>query len=76
MANEPKFFEAYNIGFVCASICTNMTVEEATEELNAQHPTGISSQWQPSEDKTFVGGQPNPCPCDQDPNRKHYLFNC
>jgi hypothetical protein len=48
----------------------------------AEHPTGITSKWRKSKDKTFaaggVGGAlPNPCPCNTCPKtHKHYLFNC
>jgi hypothetical protein len=71
-----KFFEAYSVGLVCASVCTNMTVEEATAELNRQHPTGIATRWSLSTDKAFRGGEPNPCPCNRHEGRLHYLFNC
>ncbi|MCU1492208.1 MAG: hypothetical protein JWM85_3613 [Acidimicrobiaceae bacterium] len=69
-------FEAYSVGLVCASVCTSLSLEEATERLNKECPTGIRSQWQPAEDKTFSGGQPNPCDCKDHPGNKHYLFNC
>lgn len=76
---EPKDFEPYAMGLVCASACAvaTMSVDEVAERLNAAHPTGISSRWAPSKDSTFASGQPNPCPCDRHPTtHMHYLFNC
>lgn len=44
---------------------------------DANHPTGISSKWSISKDKTFHSGEPNPCPCDQHPDKRlHYLLTC
>ncbi len=70
-------FVVYSEGMVCTSVCTNMPLDMATERLNAERPTGISSKWHLSQDKAFSGGQENPCPCDRHPlTHKHYLFNC
>lgn len=74
--SEPKDFEIYNLGIVCASVCSSLPVEEVKRRM-ASEPTGISSKWTLSEDKTFSGGQSNPCPCNDNPDtHKHYLFNC
>ena len=70
-------FTAYAIGFVSASVCSSLPIEETTERLNAEHPTGISSRWQLSDEPTFSGGEPNPCACNRWPDtHKHYLFEC
>jgi hypothetical protein len=69
-------FDVYVMGIVHASVCTDLPVDAATARLNAEHPTGIDSAWQPSTDSTFLGGQPNPCVCERDPTRKHFLFSC
>ncbi len=69
-----EFFNTYAVGF-CASVCTDMDVNTATERLNAVHPTGVGS-WKLSDDKTFKGGEPMPCECPNGANRKHYLFEC
>ena len=53
-----------------------MTIKQITKELNIINPTGVSSKWKLSEDKFFANGQSNPCQCENDPSRKHYLFNC
>ncbi len=72
-----KEFTAYSVGFVCASVCTSLSVDEATERLNKEYPTGISSQWKLSTDTVFASGTPMPCICPDHPEtHKHYLFNC
>ena len=72
-----KDFEAYLVGIVYASVCSALSLEETTARLNAEHPTGIRSQWELSPDKKFASGGDNPCPCDRAPTtHKHYLFNC
>lgn len=76
MSTDTAFFEAYAVGLVCASVCTDLPLDAATARLNHDYPTGISSPWEPSQDATFADGQPNPCPCDETPGRTHYLFNC
>lgn len=69
-------FTAYTVGLCCASVCTSLSVEDATVELNKQHPTGIESQWKPSEDTHFRGGVPNGCDCLDYPGNKHFLMEC
>lgn len=72
-----KDFEAYKVGVFCASICSNLAVEETARRLNEERPTGIDSRWALSGDATFKSGEPNPCPCDRSPQtHKHYLFDC
>ncbi len=39
-------------------------------------PSGSRSGWQLSEDETFADGPSNPCVCDDDPQRMHYLLDC
>jgi hypothetical protein len=53
-----------------------MTVEEVVNAINLQNPTGISSKWQISENEKFRSGEPNPCVCERDPDRRHYLMVC
>ncbi len=74
---SPKNFETYSVGICAASVCTSLPLEEATERLNSESPTGITSRWSPSEEPTFKGGQSNPCACETHPEtHKHYLFRC
>ncbi len=69
---------AYSIGIVAASVCVDdtLTTEEIESIMNAENPTGISSKWQISKDKYFHSGETNPCVCENDTNRKHYLMVC
>lgn len=68
----------YSDGLLYCSVCApkDMPIEAVTNEVNRQQPTGITSQWQLSKDETFKNGEPNPCPCEKDNTRLHYLFNC
>lgn len=38
--------------------------------------SGIDSEWQLSSDTHFKTGETNPCSCDQEAGRKHYLLVC
>ncbi len=70
-------FTLYGHGLCYVSVCTSLSVPEATKRLNQEAPTGIESAWALSEDKTFSGGEPNSCICPDHPEtHKHYLFNC
>ncbi len=70
--------DAYAVGLCCASVCASktMTITEITDELNALHPTGITSDWHLSADATFKTGEPNPGQCDESTDKMHYLFKC
>lgn len=70
-------FRPYAIGVCSASVCTSLTDEQATAQLNETNPTGIASPWALSADPTFKTGQLNPRPCDDWPDtHRHILFNC
>lgn len=70
-------FWIYNWGLLYASVCSSLSLEETTEQINRELPTGIKSPWRLSSDKTFHTGETNPCACQQHPDtHKHYLFNC
>ena len=76
MQNPPDFC-AYAIGICAASVCSSLPIDQVTERLNQEYPTGLDNRWEPSADQRFKGGQPNPCPCNENPStHKHYLFNC
>lgn len=68
----------YSVGLCALSVCApkGMTKKRLKAAVNAGHPTGIRHQWEFSKDKTFRTGQSNPCPCEDDPERLHYLMNC
>src|SRR5947209_5782008 len=61
-------FTVYAIGLVCASVCTNLSDEEATRRLNWQHPTGVGP-WHIASDRTFRTGEANPHPCERGEGR-------
>lgn len=70
-------FELYEPGFCHSSVCTSLSVSDATIRINAVYPTGISSQWVLSEDTTFASGGSMPGVCHDHPEtHKHYLFTC
>jgi hypothetical protein len=72
-----KDFDAYSIGVCNMSICTSLPIDEAVERANSEEPTGIRSRWSLSDDKTFQGGEPMPCACNNHPEtHKHYLLSC
>ena len=70
--------DIYSSGLLYCSVCAdkNQSIDDITTELNDINPTGISSKWKLSEDKTFASGESNPCQCEHDSNRMHYLFIC
>lgn len=64
----------YHEGLLYASVCTTLD-DAATDAAMAARPSGGSGGWQRSKDATFVSGEPNPCPCDTDPDtRRHVLY--
>jgi hypothetical protein len=69
--------EVYSNGIVHCSVCTTIKGRrELVRRVNAVNPTGTRHKWAISKDKTFRTGQPNPCQCDNDPARQHYLMEC
>lgn len=77
--NKPKEeLEVYSNGIVHCSVCTNIRQRDRIENLvNIMNPTGTSNRWTISNEPTFSGGEPNPCPCENKPKtHKHYLMVC
>lgn len=74
---SPAWFQAYAVGLVHASVCTNLPVTDATHRLNQEHPTGVGP-WQFSAETHFRTGQPHPTPCEKylESGRRHLLFEC
>ena len=70
-----EFYTLGNSGLICWAICTNLHQEQAVSHANSINPTGISSQWQLSDDK-FPDGKDNPHDCPDKPGNKHYLLEC
>ena len=66
-------FIVYFEGLCFASVCSSLSQQEVEAKMK-MHLCGISTGWVLS-DKGFAGGEPNPSPCDQQPEtHKHYLF--
>ena len=64
-----------HVSLCAAVVCTSLTDEQATERLNAEHPTGISSRWSLADH--FAEGEPNGKPCDELPGtHRHLRFAC
>ena len=71
-------FSVYTWGICHASICgpKDATDDEILIAADELHPTGLDWGWKLSDNPTFSGGQPNPCECDADPDRRHWLLDC
>lgn len=69
-------FEVYSIGLCQASVCTSLSIKEATDWINGSNPTGINSKWSKSKAKSFKCGTPNGCACPDHKGNKHFLFSC
>lgn len=67
----------YTFGVCHCSVCApaDMPREDVIRETNWAHPTGIDHGWQISPE-SFKGGQSNPCACNSDVGRLHYLMVC
>ena len=78
MATVSERAVAYRVGLCMASVCApkRMPIEEVEAHVNADHPTGISSSWRLDDAESFRNGSPNPCPCEQDSGRVHWLLSC
>jgi hypothetical protein len=64
----------YKEGLCTASVCA--PAEMTKEEVEAEMPgTGIRSQWVVA-DRPFATGETNPCPCNNDPDYRHWLMEC
>ena len=70
--------QVYTWGLVSASVCApaDMPVAEVESHVNDELPTGIDSPWRKDDSPTFRGGEPNPCVCEHDSSRLHYLLSC
>lgn len=68
----------YSHGPVHSSVCADklMKMDEVLKQANELSPTGIESKWTLSKENHFATGLPNPCQCELDTNRIHYLLEC
>ena len=66
---------AISEGLCYQTVCVAKDV--TPDENNRWNTTsGTSLGWQISTDTHFARGQPNPCSCDKEPDRMHYLRSC
>jgi len=67
----------YRFGLVHSSVCVPkaMPVADVVHNTNLEHPTGLNHGWTIAPDP-FRTGEPNPCACNTDPERLHYLMVC
>ena len=71
--------DIYAEGFINLSVCApkDMPVDKVTAAVNKERPSGGTYPWTLSENETFSGGEPHPCPCNDKPDTNiHYLFHC
>lgn len=67
----------YRVGALSMSVCAPGDEAGAVAvAVNRRHPTGLSHGWSVSTDTHFRCGQPNPCTCEEDAGRKHWLLDC
>jgi hypothetical protein len=77
--------DVMRVGIVALSACgpADLPIAEWEKQINYEHPTGVGP-WTISTDLYFAApklpgtdhGPPNPCPCENSPDRVHRLFNC
>jgi len=69
--------EIYSSGICHCSVCVpkDMDKETIEQKVNSENMTGIQSQWEISEEN-FASGASNPCPCEDNGTRQHYLMVC
>jgi hypothetical protein len=67
----------YAVGLCYLSACVRETVgvDEMEELINGKEPTGLDSKWRIAEED-FEDGTPNPAPCPDMADRKHWLLSC
>lgn len=68
----------YANGLCHCSACVPIDMDRDSVEaaVNALNPAGTEYGWRISQDAEFKDGKPNPCQCEQDSSRTHYLLNC
>lgn len=68
----------YTFGLCHCSVCApkDMPPHEVEAGANIAHPTGLDHGWRVAGVSTFKGGEPNPCECNSDKSRLHYLMVC
>lgn len=74
--SDAEDFTIYARGLVHISVCSSLEREQVEARANLEYPSGVHP-WVVSEEPTFKGGEPNPCPCHDHPEtHKHWLLRC
>jgi hypothetical protein len=69
-------FEVYTSGLCYMSVCTNLADKTAVEDhANATNPAGTRHGWKVTE-PFFRTGQTNPCACNNNTGKYHWLLTC
>lgn len=68
----------YTFGLCHCSVCVPKDMPRREVELatDIAHPTGLDHGWKIDPSPAFKGGEPNPCRCNKDESRLHYLMVC
>jgi hypothetical protein len=68
----------YRVGPLSMSVCAPGTADaaEVARAINRHYPCGTEHGWVVSQDTHFLGGETNPCTCEESPERKHWLIDC
>jgi len=67
-------YEVTREGILNIQVCSNCPVDamdELEKAVQTNNPAGTSYNWQIENE-----GDLKPVKCDDDPNRKHYVFSC
>lgn len=67
----------YSSGMCCCSVCADVAVsiEAITEAVNRDNPSGTKNGWSLAK-RDFALGDKNPCACNEQKGKLHYLFSC
>lgn len=67
----------YSTGLCYCSVCApkHLPVVNVETAVDLSNPTGLDHGWRKSPED-FINGASNPCQCETDPNRLHYLLVC
>lgn len=76
MSEDDVRIYAYGLCHVSACAPKGMDRDLVARSVNESHPIGISSPWVISAAPKFRQGQDNPCVCDKDRERLHWLLVC
>lgn len=68
----------YAVGGLSMSVCAPavLNAEQVAHAINRHYPCGGDLRWKVADDSHFKGGETNPCQCQEDSDRKHWLLDC